>query len=120
MTVALADCEMVRAAETPAARTPPVIPQGVTLAAADKDRAPAEINLIGRTTEEAIGLLDKFLDDAVLAGHREVRIVHGHGTGRLRAAVASYLGDHPQVVSHRAADPRSGGAGATVAVLREE
>lgn len=121
MTVTLNDCELLQAAPSAGAtaRVPPVLPQGVSLSAAGKESAPAEINLIGKTVEEATGLLDKFLDDAVLAGHREIRIVHGHGTGRLRSGIAAYLSGHPLVQSHHAADARSGGTGATMAVLRE-
>ena len=119
LTVTLADCDLVQRPEPSAARTPPVIPRGVSLSAGAKESLPAEINLIGRTVEEATGLLDKFLDDALLAGHREIRIIHGHGTGRLRSAIASFLSEHPLIASHHLADARSGGAGATIAVLRE-
>ncbi len=91
---------------------------GVFLSSSDKLPTPSEINLIGATTEEARGRLDKFLDDAYLAGHREVRIVHGHGTGRLRAAVRALLEQHVHVELHAAADEKAGGEGATVAILR--
>ena len=50
-----------------------------------------EINLIGKTTDEAIALLDKYLDDAYLSHLGSVRIVHGKGTGALRNAVHTYL-----------------------------
>ena len=50
-----------------------------------------EINLIGKTTDEAIALLDKYLDDAYLSHLSSVRIVHGKGTGALRNAVQTYL-----------------------------
>lgn len=96
---------------------PPVVPRGVKLDAEDKGGTPSELKVIGATVEEALDRLDKFLDDAFLAGHREVRIVHGHGTGRLRSAIRQFLGSHPHVVSHGGADARSGGDGATVAVL---
>jgi DNA mismatch repair protein MutS2 len=94
------------------------LPPGVKYQRGDKDNAPFEINFIGARVEEALERLDKFLDDAYLAGHTEVRIVHGHGTGRLRAAVRRMLADHPHVESFAAAEERSGGTGATVAVLR--
>jgi len=109
--------------ESPAAEAPPgvrgkvVIPRGVKLDAEDKGSAPSELNVIGATVEEALDRLDKFLDDAFLAGHREVRIIHGHGTGRLRSAVRQFLGSHPHVESHAGADRKGGGDGATVAVL---
>ncbi len=77
-----------------------------------------ELKLIGERADEALHKLDKCLDQAVLAGYDEVRIVHGHGTGRLRAAVREFLEGHPQVASHRSGDPAEGGQGATIAVLR--
>ena len=75
------------------------------------------MHLIGRTTDEARDILEKYLDDAFLAGLGTVRIIHGKGTGALRRAVEELLGAHPLVTSHRAGDLHEGGAGATVAVL---
>jgi len=76
-----------------------------------------ELHLIGRTTDEARDILEKYLDDAFLAGMVSVRIIHGKGTGALRRAVEELLAGHPLVTSHRAGDLHEGGAGATVAVL---
>jgi DNA mismatch repair protein MutS2 len=76
-----------------------------------------ELRLIGRTTEEARDLLEKYLDDAFLAGLPSVRIVHGKGTGALRRVVHECLAGHPLVADHRAAAPHEGGEGATVARL---
>jgi DNA mismatch repair protein MutS2 len=81
--------------------------------------AVTELNVIGCTVDEAIARVDKFLDDAVLAELRSVRVIHGHGTGQLRRAVAAYFADHPQVARYGAAPPEQGGAGATVAELKE-
>jgi DNA mismatch repair protein MutS2 len=75
------------------------------------------LHLIGRTTDEARDILEKYLDDAFLAGLGTVRIIHGKGTGALRRAVEELLGAHPLVTSHRTGEPHEGGAGATVAVL---
>jgi DNA mismatch repair protein MutS2 len=61
--------------------------------------------------------VEKFLDDAALAGHREIRLVHGKGTGALRRAVEGCLRGHPLVDSFRLAEPAAGGAGATVVTL---
>jgi len=94
------------------------LPAGVKFTGSDRTGAPAEINLIGATVEEATERLDRFLDDAYLAGHSQVRVVHGHGTGRLRAAIHKMLETHPHVESRAAADERSGGTGATVVILR--
>jgi DNA mismatch repair protein MutS2 len=78
---------------------------------------PNELRLIGRTTDEARDLLEKYLDDAFLAGLPSVRVIHGKGTGALRRAVEELLASHPLIVSHRPGEPHEGGAGATVAVL---
>lgn len=78
----------------------------------------SEINLIGRTVDEAIILLDKYLDDAYLARLKEVRIIHGKGTGTLRDAVRKYLQKSKHVIEYREADYTEGGSGATVAVIK--
>jgi len=75
-----------------------------------------ELNLIGMRVEEALERLEKAIDQAVVGGQGELVIVHGIGTGRLRAAVRGYLENHPLVGSWH--EP-SGRAGATVAQLRE-
>ncbi|MCA1643113.1 MAG: Smr/MutS family protein [Acidobacteria bacterium] len=79
----------------------------------------AELNLIGKTTDEAGDAVDKFLDEAFLHGHASVRIIHGHGTGALRRAVAELLRGHPHVESFDAAPANQGGAGATVVELKQ-
>jgi len=78
----------------------------------------AELMLIGRTTDEARDLVEKYLDDAFMAGMANVRLVHGKGTGALRKAVRTLLSDHPLVESFRDGEPGEGGAGATVAALK--
>ncbi len=83
----------------------------------DRSGVAPELHLIGRTTDEARDLVEKYLDDAFLAGLATVRIVHGKGTGALRRAVAEVLALHPLVLEHRPGAPEEGGAGATVAVL---
>jgi len=77
-----------------------------------------EINLLGKKTDEAVELVDKFLDQAFLNGLSEVRIIHGHGTGALRKAVADFLADHPHVARFAPASPEQGGSGATVVALK--
>lgn len=76
-----------------------------------------ELKLIGKTVDEATPLLERFLDRAALDGHDRVRIVHGHGTGRLRDAVRELLDGHALVRAWRPGGPREGGEGATVAEL---
>lgn len=73
-----------------------------------------EINLIGRTTDEAVALLDKYLDDAYLAHISPVRIVHGKGTGALRNAVHQYLKRQKHVKSYRLGAFGEGDAGVTI------
>jgi DNA mismatch repair protein MutS2 len=79
----------------------------------------SELNVIGRTTDEAVDAVDKFLDEASLASLSQVRIVHGHGTGALRRAIAGLLSDHPHVARFVAAPPDQGGTGATLVELRQ-
>ena len=77
-----------------------------------------ELNLIGKTTDEAVDLTDKFLDAAFLNGLSEVRIIHGHGTGALRKAITEFLSDHPHVARFAAAPADKGGSGATQVELK--
>lgn len=77
----------------------------------------AEINLIGKTTDEAIALLDKYLDDAYLAHMPSVRIVHGKGTGALRKAVHSHLKRLKYVESFRLGEFGEGDSGVTIAIF---
>ena len=77
-----------------------------------------ELNLIGKTTDEAVDLTDKFLDAAFLNGLSEVRIIHGHGTGALRKAITEFLSDHPHVARFASAPQDKGGAGATQVELK--
>src|SRR5439155_22780795 len=77
----------------------------------------SELNLIGKTTDEAVDLVDKFLDEAFLNGQTEVRIIHGHGTGALRRAVTKFLAGHPHVARFVPAPEDKGGSGATVVEL---
>jgi DNA mismatch repair protein MutS2 len=78
---------------------------------------PEEINLIGRTTEEALPDLEKYLDDAVLAENDQVRVVHGKGTGALRNAIHRRLKSHHAVREFHLAAPNEGGEGATIVHL---
>ena len=78
-----------------------------------------EINLIGKTTDEAIPLLDKYLDDAYLAHLPSVRIVHGKGTGALRNAVQAHLKRLKYVKSFHLGEFGEGDAGVTFAELKE-
>lgn len=76
-----------------------------------------EIHLRGLEVIEALDVLDKYLDDAYVAGVKKVRIVHGKGTGALRNAVGDYLKKHRLVKAYRFGDYNEGGNGVTVAEL---
>ncbi|MDD6065712.1 MAG: endonuclease MutS2 [Firmicutes bacterium] len=74
----------------------------------------AEINLLGKTVDEAISELDKYLDDAYIAHLPSVRIVHGKGTGALRKGVHNYLRRQKRVKSYRLGEFGEGDAGVTI------
>ncbi|MCL2855556.1 MAG: endonuclease MutS2 [Defluviitaleaceae bacterium] len=76
------------------------------------------INLRGMLVEEALEELSKYLDDAFLANMGKVEIVHGKGTGALRAAVQKYLKNHPHIKSHRLGEFGEGDSGITIAELK--
>jgi DNA mismatch repair protein MutS2 len=80
--------------------------------------APSEINVIGRTVDEATAEVEKFVDRAFLAGLPRVRVVHGSGMGILRKALRQYLQKHPHVESVTEPPSNEGGGGATVVELR--
>ena len=77
-----------------------------------------EINVIGKRAEEAREEVDKFLDSAAMASVDRVRIVHGHGMGILKKAIAELLSTNPHVEKYYPAAPAEGGAGATVVELK--
>ena len=95
------------------------LPEGVGFDFSEKPLESIELNLIGCTAEEAVSLLDKFLDDAILSGAPMVRVIHGFGMGVLRKAVAEFLESHPHVARFESAPQSQGGAGATIATLKE-
>jgi DNA mismatch repair protein MutS2 len=80
---------------------------------------PSEINLIGVRVEPALEQLDSYLDRALLASRRQVRVIHGHGTGRLRQAIREHLRRHAAVQESHPGTPEEGGNGATIATLRD-
>ena len=77
-----------------------------------------EINLLGKTVDEAISALDKYLDDAYVTHLSSVRIVHGKGTGALRNAVQNHLKKLPYVKSYRLGEFGEGDAGVTIAEFK--
>jgi DNA mismatch repair protein MutS2 len=89
-------------------------PQGDT-----RPLASREIVLIGSTVDDAIGRVEKFLDDALLADERRLRVVHGHGTGKLRDGLRRYFREHALVASVAPAPDNEGGDGATIVELKD-
>jgi DNA mismatch repair protein MutS2 len=117
MKVALADITALVGEEAAKKRA---LPQGVTVRTQPAtEPAGEEINLIGCTVEEATRRVDKFLDQAALAGSSQVRIIHGHGTGALRRGLAEFLKTHPLVEAIRSEAEDRGGNAITVVELKE-
>lgn len=91
----------------------------VSVISANTDDMRTEINLIGRTVDEAREELEKYLDRAFLAGLPRVRVIHGHGAGILRRGVREFLKSHPHVAGIEEAPQNEGGMGATLVELRQ-
>jgi DNA mismatch repair protein MutS2 len=107
---------VIRASDSPvnAARA-----RGISVSLGREDaNVPSEINVIGRTVDEATSEVEKFVDRAFLAGLPRVRVVHGSGMGILRKALRQYLQKHPHVISVTEPPQNEGGGGATVVELR--
>ncbi|HHY18797.1 MAG TPA: endonuclease MutS2 [Firmicutes bacterium] len=83
-----------------------------------KETISTELNVIGKTVEEAVNEIDQYLDSAFLSGLNSVRIIHGKGTGALRKGIQDYLVSHPQVKEFRDGGQGEGGIGATVVELK--
>jgi DNA mismatch repair protein MutS2 len=91
----------------------------ISVISANTDDMRTEINLIGRTVDEATDELERYLDRAFLAGLPRVRIIHGHGAGILRRGVRDFLKSHPHVATIAEAPQNEGGQGATLVELRQ-
>ena len=118
--------EVVRAAELQATERPDPLAAArqqknvhVTVTSANTDEMRMEINLIGRTVDEATEELEKYLDRAFLAGLPRIRVIHGHGAGILRRGVREFLKGHPHVATLAEAPQSEGGQGATLVELRQ-
>ena len=90
----------------------------VTLNVALHDIPSPELNLVGYRVNEAIPLVEKHLDQAMLHEQCSLRVIHGHGTGQLRDAISLLLEEHPLVDTFGPAPPESGGGGVTIIKLR--
>ncbi len=115
--------EVVNSVQLPAGAHSPLEAarrRGVTVTVTTPtDEARGELNVIGRTVDEASGEMEQFLDRAFLAGFPRVRIVHGTGMGILKRALRSLLQKHPHVAGIVDATQAEGGSGATVVELRQ-
>ncbi len=82
-----------------------------------EEETPGEIYLRRLTIEDALPLLDKFINDSFMAGLRQLRVVHGKGTGILRRAIRRELGRHSLVEFYRGGEYGEGGEGVTIVLL---
>ncbi len=82
-----------------------------------KDISP-EINVLGKTVDEACFEIDKYLDNCYIAGLVSIRIIHGKGTGALRAGIHKFLKTHPHVKTFRVGTFGEGEMGATIVELK--
>jgi DNA mismatch repair protein MutS2 len=90
----------------------------VPAVAAPEKEIPLELDLRGRSVEEAVEEVDRTLDGLVLTGGTWLRIIHGKGTGALRGAITKQLGEDARVRSFRLGEPGEGGSGVTIATLK--
>jgi DNA mismatch repair protein MutS2 len=81
--------------------------------------SPTELNVVGCTVDEALARTERFLDETMLTDVREVRVIHGHGTGQLRRALADFFKEHPLVARFEHPKLEQGGGGVTVVELKE-
>ena len=96
----------------------PIKPKKFVVKSAPVESVPHELNCIGLRVDEALPLIDAYLDDCVLAKYPFCRLIHGHGTGALRSAVHSYLDKASFVESYRLGQQGEGGPGATVVYFK--
>lgn len=105
----------------PASASASKLPKGVTFTPGPRwDTLSREINVIGKTADEAEEEVERFLDAAALADVTRIRIVHGHGMGVLRKTVHQLLSKHPMVDKHYPAAQGEGGTGATIVELKAD
>lgn len=85
-----------------------------------KNNVPTELNVIGMTVDEAIPIIDKYLDECSMTSMKTTRIVHGKGTGRLRSGIQEYLKKHPHVKNFRNGTFGEGEMGVTIVELKNK
>lgn len=113
MNVALTDLELLKQTKE---KKPE--PRSFVKVQGSDDSVRPELDLRGKRYEDAMIEVDKYLDEAMLAGYPQVSIIHGKGTGALRSGVQQLLKSHPNVKSTRMGGANEGGSGITVALLK--
>ena len=113
--------EIIAAAEKPldAVKRRGGVTVSTSSGAEDADYISSEINVIGRTADEAESEVERFVERAFLAGLPRIRVVHGVGMGILRRTLREFLGNHPHVTSVTEPPYNEGGQGATIVELRQ-
>lgn len=114
--VPVAGCRRLGGAKAVAPPPPPT--SSICLPVQQAAQIKHELDVRGMTVDEASPVLDKFLDDALLAGLAEVVIIHGKGTGALRKGIRNLLRDHPRVAEFRTGAAGEGGDGVTIVRLQ--
>lgn len=121
MKISLEDVTAIVEDEAPKSRPVPraAAPTLRVRTAPSDESATDEINVIGCTVEEASERVDKFIDQAAVAGKPRVRVIHGHGTGALRRGLGEFLAAHPLVQNAASEAAERGGTAVTVVTLKE-
>jgi DNA mismatch repair protein MutS2 len=115
----LADLRQPRAADRKEQRDHRRAASRVHVETAPRGGPTRDLVLVGQTVDQAVDRAGKFLDDALLADERRLRVVHGHGTGRLRDALTTFFREHPLVARVSTAPENEGGRGATIVELKD-
>jgi DNA mismatch repair protein MutS2 len=97
--------------------SPPTVSPESVQRRAETDPGPETLDLIGARVVEALDRIDRALDRAAGAGADRLRLLHGHGTGRLKTAIRAHLAESPYVASHRPGDDHEGGDAVTIVTL---
>jgi DNA mismatch repair protein MutS2 len=91
----------------------------VTVDLAPREGMLSDLNVVGCTVDEALERAERFLDETLVTEQRTVRVIHGHGTGRLQKAISGFLKTHPLVDRFHTAPMEQGGGGVTVVELKD-
>jgi DNA mismatch repair protein MutS2 len=122
MNVAMKDCILTKDQPTPPQKTHRTLRKGGSqkhdLFVSKAQSTSVQIDVRGKTVDEAIPYVDKAIDDALLAGMDRFRLVHGKGTGMLRKGLLEYLSQHPNVSKTEMAPLNEGGFGATIVYVK--